>query len=276
MCSGIFGKLGEIKIIVMKNIVLLICVCLFVFSCTNNSKNEDNFPMISIESTGSVDLGNKKIYIQENDTFYHISEIWSGMEDFFTGFRYYYLNDSCYHYVEDSVDQSFMSFGSLNEGNKKIWVREVDSTYTFCVSKSDPHWTIIENKETGKIVCEYKSMNNDSVSIDSELVDFYSNWFSKENVTSEVSLCLKSNTLKHPNGIILSYDMYSMYNEKESRLRSGLGLGGKLTYDMVEVFNELPNYFNADDTTQVVFQNIKINTEGGIKPGKPLIVEIIF
>ena len=164
------------KVIIMKNNVLLICVCLFIFSCTNNSKEENNSPMFSFESTGGVGLGNKKIYIQENDTSYHISEIWDGMENFFTGFHYFYLNDSCYHYVEDSVDQSFMSFGSLNEGNKKIWVREVDSTYTFCVSKSDPHWTIIENKETGKIVCEYKSMNNDSVSIDSELVDFYSNW----------------------------------------------------------------------------------------------------
>ena len=168
-----------------------------------------------------------------------------------------------------------MSFGSLDEGNKKIWVREVDSTYTFCVSKSDPHWTILENKKTGKIVCEYKSMNNDSISINSELVDFYSNWFSKEKVTSEVSLCLKSNTLKHPEGVILSYDMYSMCNEKENRLRS-VGLGGKLTYDMVEVYNELPNYFNVGDTTQIIFQNIKINTEGGIKPGKPLVVEIIF
>ena len=96
-----------------------------------------------------MDLGNKKIYIQENDTFYHISEIWDGMENFFTGFHYFYLNDSCYHYVEDSVDQSFMSFGSLDE-NKKIWVREVDSTYTFCVSKSDPHWTILENMELVK------------------------------------------------------------------------------------------------------------------------------
>ena len=105
--------------------------------------------MFSFESTGGVGLGNKKIYIQENDTSYHISEIWDGMENFFTGFHYFYLNDSCYHYVEDSVDQSFMSFGSLDEGNKKIWVREVDSTYTFCVSKSDKHWTIIENKETG-------------------------------------------------------------------------------------------------------------------------------
>ena len=260
----------------MKNNVLLICVCLFIFSCTKNSKEENNSPMFSFESTGGVDLGNKKIYIQENDTSYHISEIWDGMENFFTGFHYFYLNDSCYHYVEDSVDQSFMSFGSLDEGSKKIWVREVDSTYTFCVSKSDPHWTILENKETGKIVCEYKSMNNDSISISSELVDFYSKWFSKEKVNSEVSLCLKSNTLKHPDGIILSYDMYSMYNEKESRLRSGLGLGGKLTYDMVEVFNELPNYFNVGDTTQVVFQNIKINTEDGIKPGKPLVIEIIF
>ena len=275
MCSGIFGRLGEIKIIVMKNIVLLICVCLFVFSCTNNSKNEDNFPMISIESTGGVDLGNKKIYIQENDTFYHISEIWDGMEDFFTGFHYYYLNDSCYHYVKDCVNQSFMSFGSLDGGNKKIWVREADSTYTFCVSKSDPHWTILENKEAGKIVCEYKSMNNDSISINSELIDFYSIWFSKEKGASEVSLCLKSSTLKHPDGIILSYDMYSMYNEKERRL-SSVGLGGKLTYDMVEVYNELPNYFNVGDTTQLIFQNIKINTEGGIKPGKPLVVEIIF
>ena len=36
--------------------------------------------MFSFESTGSVDLGNKKIYIQENDTSYHISEIWDGME----------------------------------------------------------------------------------------------------------------------------------------------------------------------------------------------------
>ena len=264
------------KVIIMKNNVLLICVCLFIFSCTNNSKEENNSPMFSFESTGGVDLGNKKIYIQENDTSYHISEIWDGMENFFTGFHYFYLNESCYHYVEDSVDQSFMSFGSLDEGNKKIWVREVDSTYTFCVSKSDPHWTILENKETGKIVCEYKSMNNDSISINSELVAFYSNWFSKEKATSEVSLCLKSNTLKHPDGIILSYDMYSMYNEEESRLRSGLGLGGKLTNDMVEVFNDLPNYFNVGDTTQVVFQNIKINTEDGIKPGKPLVVEIIF
>ena len=264
------------KVIIMKNNVLLICVCLFIFSCTNNSKEENNSPMFSFESTGGVGLGNKKIYIQENDTSYHISEIWDGMENFFTGFHYFYLNESCYHYLEDSVDQSFMSFGSLDEGNKKIWVREVDSTYTFCVSKSDPHWTILENKETGKIVCEYKSMNNDSISISSELVDFYSKWFSKEKVNSEVSLCLKSNTLKHPDGIILSYDMYSMYNEKESRLRSGLGLGGKLTYDMVEVFNELPNYFNVGDTTQVVFQNIKINTEDGIKPGKPLVIEIIF
>ena len=83
-------------------------------------------------------------------------------------------------------------------------------------------------------------------------------------------LCCKSR-----DGIILSYDMYSMYNEKENQLRS-VGLGGKLTYDMVEVLNELPNYFNVGDTTQVVFQNIKINTEGGIKPGKPLVVEIIF
>ena len=262
----------------MKNNVLLICVCLFIFSCTNNSKEENNSPMFSFESTGGVDLGNEKIYIQENDTSYHISTNWDVDVDFFTGVQYYYLNqnnDSCFHYVEDSVDQSFLSFGSLDGGNKKIWVREVDSTYSFCVSKSDPHWTILENKEAGKIVCEYKSMNNDSISINSELVDFYSNWFSKEKVASEVSLCLKSNTLKHPDGIILSYDMYSMYNEKESRLRS-VGLGGKLTYDMVEVFNELPNYFNGGDTTQVVFQNIKINTEGGIKPGKPLVVEIIF
>ena len=118
-------------------------------------------------------------------------------------------------------------------------------------------------------------MNNDSISINSEPVDFYSNWFSKEKVTSEVSLCLKRNTLKHPEGVILSYDMYTMYNEKEGRLRS-VGIGGKLTYDMVEVFNELPSFFNVGDTTQVVFQNIKINTEGGIKHGKPLVVEIIF
>ena len=86
-------------------------------------------------------------------------------------------------------------------------------------------------------------------------------------------MCLKSNTLKHPDGVIFNYDMFSMYNEKEIRL-SSVGLGGKLTYDMVNVFNELPNYFNVGDTTQVVFQNIKINTEGGIKPGKPLVVEL--
>ena len=73
-----------------------------------------------------------------------------------------------------------MSFGSLDEGNKKIWVREVDSTYSFCVSKSDSH---CENKKTGKVVCEYKSMNNDSISINSELVDFYSNWFQKKMET---------------------------------------------------------------------------------------------
>ena len=261
----------------MKNNVLLICVCLFIFSCTNNSKEENNSPMFSFESTGSH-LGNKKIYIQENDTSYHISSTWDVSVDFFTGTQYYYLNennDSCFHYVEDSVDQTFMSFGSLDEGNKKIWVREVDSTYSFCVLKSDSHWTILENKETGKVVCEYKSMNNDSISINSELVDFYSNWFSKEKVTSEVSLCLKSNTLKHPDGVIFNYDMFSMYNEKEIRL-SSVGLGGKLTYDMVEVFNELPNYFNVGDTTQVVFQNIRINTEGGMKNIKPLVVEIIF
>ena len=69
--------------------------------------------------------------------------------------------------------------------------------------------------------------------------------------------------------------MTTFYKEKEVFFRS-VGLGGKLTYDMVNVFNELPNYFNVGDTTQVVFQNIKINTEGGIKPGKPLVVEIIF
>ena len=261
------------KVIIMKNNFLLICVCLFIFSCTNNSKEENNSPIFSFESTGSH-LGNKKIYIQENDTSYHISEIWDGMENFFTGFHYFYLNDSCYHYVEDSVDQSFMSFGSLDEGNKKIWVREVDSTYTFCVSKSDLHWTILENKETGKVVCEYKSMNNDSISINSELVDFYSNWFSKEKVTSEVSLCLKSNTLKHPDGTISSYDMYSMYNEKEIRLRSSLG--GRLTNDMVEVLNELPRHFNTGDTTMVVFQNIKMITDDGLKMVPPSVVEIIF
>ena len=82
------------KVIIMKNNVLLICVCLFIFSCTNNSKEENNSPMFSFESTGGVDLGNKKIYIQENDTSYHISEIWDGMENFFTGFHYFYLNDS--------------------------------------------------------------------------------------------------------------------------------------------------------------------------------------
>ena len=263
------------KVIIMKNNVLLICVCLFIFSCTNNSKEENNSPMLSFESTGGVGLGNKKIYIQENDTSYHISEIWDGMENFFTGFHYFYLNDSCYHYVEDSVDQSFMSFGSLDEGNKKIWVREVDSTYTFCVSKSEPHWSILENRETGKIVCEYKSMNNDSISINSELVDFYSNWFSKEKITSEVSLCLKSNTLKHPDGTILSYDMYSTYNKKETLLRSS-GLGGKLTYDMVTVLNELPKQFNTGDTTIVVFKNIQLNTDEGIKRVPPSVIEIIF
>ena len=38
--------------------------------------------MFSFESTGGVNLGNKKIYIH-----IHISEIWDGMENFFTGFH---------------------------------------------------------------------------------------------------------------------------------------------------------------------------------------------
>ena len=262
----------------MKNNVLLICVCLFIFSCTNNSKEENNSPMFSFESTGSH-LGNKKIYIQENDTSYHISTNWDVDVDFFTGLQYYYLNqnnDSCFHYVEDSVDHTFMSFGSLDEGNKKIWVREVDSTYTFCVSKSDPHWTILENKETGKVVCEYKSMNNDSISINSELVDFYSNWFSKENGNPDIRIeNNKLNYVGELNGEITSFYMTTFYKEKEVFFRS-VGLGGKLTYDMVNVFNELPNYFNVGDTTQVIFRNIKINTEEGMIPSKPLVVEIIF
>ena len=260
----------------MKNNILLIFVCLFIFSCTNNSKEEKNSPMFSFESTGGLDLGNKKIYIQENDTSYHISKIWNGEVNFFTGVQYYYLNDSCFHYVEDSVNQSFISFGSLDMGNKKIWVREVDSTYTFCVSKSDPHWTILENKETGKIVCVYKSMNNDSISIDSKLIDFYSTWFSKDNGNPDVRI--ENNKLNYVgklDGEVTSFYMTTFYKEKEVFFRS-VGLGGKLTYDMVEVFNELPNYFNVGDTTQVVFRNIKINTEDGIKPGKPLVVEIVF
>ena len=69
--------------------------------------------------------------------------------------------------------------------------------------------------------------------------------------------------------------MYSTYNKKDTLLRSS-GLGGKLTYDMVTVLNELPKQFNTGDTTQVVFQNIKINTEGGIKMVPPSVVEIIF
>lgn len=264
------------KVIIMKNNVLLICVCLFIFSCTNNSKEENNSPMFSFESTGGLDLGNKKIYIQENDTSYHISKIWNGEVDFFTGVQYYYLNDSCYHYVEDGINQSFMSFGSLDEGNKKIWVREVDSTYTFCISKSDPHWTILENKETGKIVCEYKSMNNDSISIDSKLIDFYSTWFSKDNGNPDVRI--ENNKLNYVgklDGEIISFYMTTFYKEKEVSHRS-VGLRGKLTYDMVGVFNELPKYFNVGDTTQVVFQNIKMMTEDGLILVKPLVVEIVF
>ena len=79
------------KVIIMKNNVLLICVCLFIFSCTNNSKEENNSPKFSFESTGGVGSRNKKIYIQENDTSYHISEIWDVSVDFFTGTQYYYF-----------------------------------------------------------------------------------------------------------------------------------------------------------------------------------------
>ena len=270
----------------MKNIVLLICVCLFIFSCTNNSKKENTDFVLTINSSGNIHKGNKELIIQEQDTLYHIYSNWEMDFDLDNGNYYTYINGLCDNIVEDTINVKkvyhddlisvkFFSSGILKSNNKLITVTEVDTMYTFCVSKSDPRWTILENKETGKIVCEYKSMNNDSISINSELVDFYSNWFSKEKLTSEVSLCLKSNTLKHPDGTILSYDMYSTYNKKETLLRSS-GLGGKLTYDMVTVLNELPKQFNTGDSTIVVFQNIQLNTDEGIKIVPPSVIEIIF
>ena len=179
----------------MKNIVLLICVCLFIFSCTNNSKKENTDFVLTINSSGNIHKGNKELIIQEQDTLYHIYSNWEMDFDFDNGNYYTYINGLCDNIVEDTINVKkvyhddlisvkFVSSGILKSNNKLITVTEVDTMYTFCVSKSDPNWTILENKETGKIVCEYKSMNNDSISINSELVDFYSNWFSKEKVTS--------------------------------------------------------------------------------------------
>ena len=62
MCSlnFLFKITIKQKVIIMKNNVLLICVCLFIFSCTNNMvKEEFNSPNFSFEST-QVYLGNIK------------------------------------------------------------------------------------------------------------------------------------------------------------------------------------------------------------------------
>jgi len=273
----------------MKSIILLIPTCLFIFGCVNNSKQEDNISSLIIKSTGSIDLGNKVLYIQEQDTSYHIYSNWDGYYDLDNGDRYVFINDSCYNnekdtvnvkllYDEDSVNVKFLSHGNLNTGNKQITIREVDTTYTFCVSEYDSQWSVFEDNGSGTFLYEYRSVNNTPTSINEDLIDFYSRWFSKENGNSEISFDLESNTLKHIgilDGKIVSFDMTTLYNEKEVRLRSS-GLGGKLTNEMVEVLNELPNYFNVGDTTKIVLQNIKINSDGGVKLLPSSVIEIIF
>ena len=52
--------------------------------------------------------------------------------------------------------------------------------------------------------------------------------------------------------------------------------GGNLTDEMIKSVNNLHKYYNEGDTNEVVFQNIKINTERGVILGKPLVVEYIF
>ena len=102
--------------------------------------------------------------------------------------------------------------------------------------------------------------------------------FSQEKNSSGV--ILENNTLKcvgKLDGNVFSYDMVTVYNGKEIRLRS-IG-GDKLTDEMIGVINDLPKYFNEGDTTQVVFMNIVMtsgkNTKDRIKL-PPVIEEIIF
>ena len=273
----------------MKSIILLTPTCLFIFGCVNNSKQEDNISSLTIKSTGSIDLGNKELYIQEQDTSYHIYSNWDGYYDLDNGGRYVFINDSCYNnekdtvnvklfYDEDGVNVKFISYGNLNTGNKQITIREVDTTYTFCVSKSDSQWSVVEDNGSGIFLYEYRSVNNTPMSINEDLIDFYSRWFSKENGNSKITLDLESNTLKYIGilaGKIVSFDMTTLYNEKEVRLRSS-GLGGKLTNEMVEVLNELPKYFNVGDTTKIVIQNINMSSGEGLRRIRPSVIEIIF
>ena len=71
---------------------------------------------------------------------------------------------------------------------------------------------------------------------------------SKENGNPDIRIeNNKLNYVGELNGEITSFYMSTFY---------------KAVQDMVNVFNELPNYFNVGDTTQVIFRNIKINTRG--------------
>ncbi len=113
---------------------------------------------IFFESKGGVYLESKVLYITENDTSYYLNiSNCEGMHDISNGNFYMMLNDSCYHYINDSINLKFFTSGSLDNGDKLIWLREADTTYSICISELDTLWSVFEDLDTGERVYKYES-----------------------------------------------------------------------------------------------------------------------
>ena len=113
---------------------------------------------ITLKSKGGVYLDSKELFITENDTSYYLKiSNCVGMHDVSNGNFYMMLNDSCYHYINDSINLKFFTSGSLDNWDKLIWLREADTTYTICISESDTFWSVFEDLDTGELVYEYES-----------------------------------------------------------------------------------------------------------------------
>ena len=108
---------------------------------------------------------------------------------------------------------------------------------------------------------------------------FSLNSFSQdENSSVNVNVVLENHTLKYDgklDGKIMRFDMKIKFNGHEKIFESRND-GGNLTDEMIKSVNNLHKYYNEGDTTEVVFHNILVNTEKGVKIGKPLVVEYIF
>jgi len=123
-------------------------------------KSVYNDSTLTVKSKGGVYLESKELMIVENDTSYYLKiNNCEGMYDLSNGNFYMMLNDSCYHYIPDSLNVQFFSSGGLDTNDKLIWVREVDTTYSICVSESDSSWSVFEDMDSGERAYEYISSN---------------------------------------------------------------------------------------------------------------------